>query len=220
MVSVNSGYEEYDLVTHALLDRVNMGNLSVRGAGAPARRQHGAGVGEQKLRIVTPSGHDRRHRMYPTGTGTDTLPSAQPRSGDGYFYFGRGLDMFAVTSSCQQQWTAKFANTASKAYDVAPRAGGGAWATTGDPSTVVEVNTAGQILSQVGGENVHTGLLDLLLGFRSRRREHHRGQLVGTRRHASSRWTAPRRIQSGERVGLALGHQTEALQITNALFVR
>jgi hypothetical protein len=220
MVSVNSGYEEYDLVTHALLNRVNVGNLSVRGAARLPDGNTALGIGDAKLRVVTPSGTTVGTECNLPGTGTDTLRVLNRDPATGYIYFGRGLDMFAVTISCQQQWTAKFANTASKAYDVTPRAGGGAWATTGDPSTVVEVNTAGQIVSQVGGENVHTGLLDFFSGF----------DRVGSNTIAANWWghvaTPPQggphlvEFNPANMLVWRWGTQTEALQITNAAFVR
>jgi hypothetical protein len=54
----------------------------------------------------------------------------------------------------------------TKGYAVWWRDGGGAYATTGDPSTVIEMDTTGRILNTVGGKAMFTAIgLDFFSGF-------------------------------------------------------
>lgn len=165
LVSVNSGYEEYDFVTHALLASVNLGDISVRGAQRLPDGSTVLGIGDAALRVVSPEGATIGAECSLPGSGTDTLRvlSRDPATGD--IYFGRGVDIFAVTLGCQQRWTMTFSDSTSKAYRVLPRSGGGAWAATGYPASVVEVDAVGQVLNEVGGKAQFAGVLDFSSGF-------------------------------------------------------
>jgi hypothetical protein len=220
LVSVDSGYEEYDLSTHELLTRVN-GLTSVRGALRLPDGNTVLGVGDARLRVVTPTGALVGAECNLPGTGDDTLRVLQRDPATGQIYFGRGLDLFAVTTSCQQQWTARLPNAASKAYTVMPKAGGGAWATTGDASTVVELNAAGQVVSQVGGKDVHPNLLDFFSGF----------GIAGSGNIVVANWwghiaTPPQggphlvEFNAQNQLVWRWGTQADARQITNVLVVR
>jgi hypothetical protein len=220
LVSVDSGYEEYDLATHQLLTRVN-GLSGVRGALRLPDGNTVLGVGDARLRVVTPAGALVGAECNLPGTGTDTLRVLERDPATGHIYFGRGLDIFAVTTSCQQQWTARLPDAASKAYTVTPKAGGGAWATTGDASTVVELNAAGQVVKQVGGKAAHPNLLDFLSGF----------DIVESGNIVAANWwghiaTPPQggphlvEFNAQNQLVWRWGTQNEARQITNVLVVR
>ncbi len=165
MISVNTGYQEYDPVTGDRLKNVVLtdGATDIRGA---VRLENGntiLGRGNDKLRTVNPDGATVGAECTLPGAGGDSLRVIN-REGNNLF-LGRLLDLFIVNMTCQQQWTAKLP-AGAKAYSVFPRAGGGVYATSGAPSTIIEYDMAGQIVSQVGGKTEHPGLgLDFFSGF-------------------------------------------------------
>ncbi len=165
MVSVESGYEEYDAVTHELLDRVDVGAISVRGAQRLPDGNTVLGIGDAALRVVDSSGATVGAECNLPGSGDSTLRILSRDAETGFIYYGRGLDVFAVNLNCEQQWTARFPDSGSKAYRVLARPDGGAWATTGDPSSVIEFDSAGRVVSEVGGKSMFPGLVDFFSGF-------------------------------------------------------
>lgn len=221
LVSVESGYEEYDTVSHELLARVDLGAISVRGAQRLPDGNTVLGIGDAKLRVVTPDGQTVGSECDLPGSGSDTLRvlSRDPESGD--IYFGRGTSIFAVTLACEQQWTATFPDASSKAYRVLAREGGGAWAATGYPASVVEVDLAGQVVSEVGGLSEFPGVLDFSSGF----------ELTEGGNVVMANWwghVSPPPEEGPHVVEFDLnnqivwrwGTQAEAVQITNLLLVR
>lgn len=165
MISVNTGYQEYHPVTGERLKNVVLtdGATDIRGA---VRLENGntiLGRGNDKLRTVNPDGATVGAECTLPGAGGDSLRVIN-RDGNNLF-LGRLLDLFIVNMTCQQQWTAKLP-AGAKAYSVFPRVGGGVYATSGAPSTIIEFDMGGQIVDQVGGKAEHPGLgLDFFSGF-------------------------------------------------------
>lgn len=164
LVSVNSGYEEYDFVNHALLASASFGDISVRGAQRLPDGNTAIGYGDATLRIVNPAGDTVSECSLP-GSGGDTLRVLSHDPDSGFIYYGRGLDVFAVNTSCQEQWSATFPDGSSKAYRVLARPGGGAWAATGYPASVIEFDGQSQVVSEVGGLDEFPGVMDFSSGF-------------------------------------------------------
>jgi hypothetical protein len=221
LVSVESGYEEYDFVTHELLVSVDVGNISVRGAQRLPDGNTVLGIGDAKLRVVTPAGATVGTECDLPGAGSDTLRVLSRDAASGNIYFGRGVSMFAVDLDCQQQWTATFADSSSKAYRVLARPGGGAWGATGYPASVVEVDAAGQVLREVGGLDAYPGVLDFSSGF----------ELTGSGKIVIANWwghvvpppqDGPHVVEldAANEIVWRWGTQAEATQITNVLLVR
>ncbi len=165
MVSVNSGYEEYDLVTHERLARVDLGGIGVRGAQRLPDGNTVLGIGDAALRVVSPDGSTVGTECNLPGTGDETLRILTRDADTGLIYYGRGLDIFAVNMDCEQQWTARFPDSGSKAYRVMAHPDGGAWATTGDPSTILLYDASGQVVSELGGRDAFPGIVDFFSGF-------------------------------------------------------
>ncbi len=165
LVSVDDGYEEYDYLDHELLASVSLGPISVRGAHRLADGNTLIAHGDAHLRLVDPSGKTITDDCDLPGTGTENLRilSRDPQSG--LIYYGRGMDIFAVSQDCEQKWTARFSEDPSKAYLVVPRPEGGAYATTGYPGSVVAIDEAGQVVAEWGGKDEHPNLFDFSSGF-------------------------------------------------------
>jgi hypothetical protein len=155
------------------------------------------------------------------GAGNDSLRVLTRDPATGHILLGRLLDLFIVTEGCQQQWTAKLP-AGSKAYSVFPRAGGGVWATTGAPSTVLEYDQGGQILSQVGGKDKHPGIgLDFFSGFERLPN----GNIVAAnwQGHVGEPAEATPHLVEFDPTNKLVwkwGNQTVARQITNTLILR
>jgi hypothetical protein len=131
------------------------------------------------------------------------------------------VNVFAVTIDCQEQWSATFPDSSSKAYRVVPRAGGGAWAATGYPASVVELSDAGQVLNEVGGLDQFPGVLDFSSGF----------DLTAAGNVVIANWwghvTPPPQagphvveLDADNQLVWRWGTQAEATHITNVLLVR
>jgi hypothetical protein len=166
MISVNKGYQEYHPTTgERLVNVVLAATTGVRGAVRLPTGNTLLGVGDNKLRVVDKNGATVGTECTLPGAGSDSLRVLTRDEATGHILLGRLLDLFIVTETCQQQWNAKLPS-GSKAYSVFPRPGGGVWATSGDPATVLEYNQAGQIVSSVGDPAVHADVgLDFFSGF-------------------------------------------------------
>jgi hypothetical protein len=221
MISVNKGYQEYHPITGERLANVSIGTTGVRGA---VRLKNGntiLGVGDNKLRTVDKSGAIVGTECTLPGAGSDSLRVLTLDEATGNILLGRLLDLFIVSQTCQQQWTAKLP-AGSKAYSVFPRAGGGVWATSGAPSTVIEFDQAGQIVSQVGGKDKHPGVgLDFFSGFERLTN----GNIVAANWQghiASPNPTTPHLVEftPDNKLVWKWGNQDLARQITNTLILR
>lgn len=166
MISIDHGYQEYDMITGERLANVRPAGVSgVRGAVRLANGNTILGVGDDKLRTINASGATVGTECTLPGAGGDSLRVINRDPATGHLMLGRLLDLFIVNEQCQQQWTAKLPG-GSKAYSVLVRPEGGVWATSGAPSTVIAYNAQSQIVGQVGGKDAHSGLgLDFFSGF-------------------------------------------------------
>jgi hypothetical protein len=197
------------------------GTTGVRGAVRLPTGNTLLGVGDNKLRIVDKNGATVGQECTLPGAGADSLRVLTRDEATGHILLGRLLDLFIVTENCQQQWNAKLL-TGEKAYSVFPREGGGVWATTGDPATVVEYNQAGQRISQVGGNDAHMGVgLDFFSGFERLAN----GNVVAAnwQGHATTpNPAAPHLVEfdKDNKLVWKWGNQDQARQITNTLILR
>jgi hypothetical protein len=223
MISVNKGYQEYHPVTgERLVNVVLAGTTGVRGA---VRLQNGntiLGVGDDKLRTVDKNGATvGQECTLPGGVRADSLRVLTYDGATGNILLGRLLDLYVVNQTCQQQWNAKLP-AGSKAYSVFPRVGGGVWATSGAPSTVIEYDQGGTIISQVGGKDKHPGIgLDFFSGF----------EMLANGNIVAANWQGhveapaadtPHLVEFDKTNKLVWkwGNQTVARQITNTLILR
>jgi len=76
------------------------------------------------------------------GGGTDLMRVLYRHPTSGQLFSGRGLDLFEISESCQQIWTAKLSDSGSKAYEVVARGGGGVFASTASPAATSSWRTA------------------------------------------------------------------------------
>jgi hypothetical protein len=81
----------------------------------------------------------------------------------GNFWFSKTESIYEVTDQGQAVWDANM-GAGTKGYAVWWREGGGAYATTGDPSTVIEIDGNGTQLAKVGGK-ANFNFLDFFSGF-------------------------------------------------------
>jgi hypothetical protein len=221
MISVNTGYQEYDMADGKRLANVVLtdGASDIRGA---VRLENGntiLGRGNDKLRTVNKDGATVGTECTLPGAGGDSLRVIN-RDGNNLL-LGRLLDLFIVNMQCQQQWTAKLP-AGAKAYSVFPRPGGGVYATSGAPSTVIEFDMGGQIVGQVGGKDVHPGLgLDFFSGF----------EILPNGNFVAANWQGHVAAPAADTPHLVeftpdnklvwkWGNQTLARQITNTLILR
>jgi hypothetical protein len=222
MISVNKGYQEYHPTTgERLVNVVLAGTTGVRGAVRLPTGNTLLGVGDNKLRVVDKNGATVGTECTLPGAGADSLRVLTRDEATGNILLGRLLDIFIVNETCQQQWTAKLP-TGSKAYSVFPRVGGGVWATSGAPSTVIEYDQAGTIVSQLGGKTAHPGIgLDFFSGF----------EILPNGNIVAANWqghveapaaTTPHLVEFDKTNKLVWkwGNQTLARQITNTLILR
>jgi hypothetical protein len=222
MISVNKGYQEYHPVTGERLANVVLaGTTGVRGAVRLPTGNTLLGVGDNKLRVVDKNGATVGQECTLPGAGGDSLRVLTRDEATGNILLGRLLDLFIVNETCQQQWTAKLP-AGSKAYSVFPRVGGGVWATSGAPSTVIEYDQGGTIVSQLGGKTAHPGIgLDFFSGF----------EMLPNGNVVAANWqghveapaaNTPHLVEFDKTNKLVWkwGNQTVARQITNTLILR
>jgi hypothetical protein len=228
MVSVNTGYQEYDMVTgDRLVNVVLAGTTGIRGAVRLPNGNTILGVGDNKLRTVDKNGATVGVECTLPGAGGDSLRVINRDAATGHLLLGRLLDLFVVTDQCQQQWTAKLP-AGSKAYSIFPAMDGaawtdrGVWATSGAPSTVIHFDGAGQIVGQVGGKDVHVGIgLDFFSGFEFLPN----GNIVAANWQghvAAPAENTPHLVEftPANELVWQWGNQTLARQITNTLMLR
>lgn len=165
LVSVDSGYEEYDLSNHALLDSKDLGVTGVRGVQRLPNGNTAVGYGDATLRIVDAGGTTVGQECSLPGSGSETLRVLTYVESEDAIYFGRGTQVFAVGLDCEEKWSATFPDGSSKAYRVIPREGGGAFAATGYPGTIIEFDAAGQVENEVGGLSEFPGVVEFSSGF-------------------------------------------------------
>ena len=82
---------------------------------------------------------------------------------DGTYWLSLTESIFQVSSTGQQLWKGNM-GAGTKGYAVWWRPGGGAYATSGEPATVIEMNGTGAILATTGGRTKFPDL-DFFSGF-------------------------------------------------------
>jgi hypothetical protein len=158
LVSLNTGYAEFDLTDGTNLGKVTNGT-NVTGACRLPDGTTALGA-YPNIKIVSPTGTLVRQFALPTG---DNLRAINRNPADGTFWLSLTESIYEVSDQGQQIWQGNM-GAGTKGYAVWWRAGGGAYATTGEPATVIEMNTAGTILTTVGGRTTFP-ILDFSSGF-------------------------------------------------------
>jgi hypothetical protein len=170
LVSVNNGYVELDLSNGTKLAEVKTQFGNVTGAcrmpdGTTALGVDNAGATgtPAQIRIVNSSGVQSRNFSLPAGAN---LRAINRNPADGHFWLSLTSTVYELSDTGQVLWQAQM-GAGTKGYAVWWRAGGGAYGTTGEPHTIVEINATGQILQTIGqNDPSFEGLkLDFFSGF-------------------------------------------------------
>jgi hypothetical protein len=159
LVSLDKGYGEFDLVDGTRLAFIQ-GFSIISGA---CRLPDGttALANENQIIIVSATGARVRNIPIPAGANLRAI-NRDPATG--HYWFSKDALVYEVTDQGAQVFRANMGATA-KGYAVWWRAGGGAYATTGDPSTVVEIDATGAIIKTIGGKGATWPFLDFFSGF-------------------------------------------------------
>jgi hypothetical protein len=150
MVSVNTGYVEIDLSNGMKLVEVKAQNTTnVTGACRLADGTTALGV-DTKIVIIQPSG-------IPTANGFNLPTGANLRAinldrATGHYWLSKTETVYELSATGQQLWSASM-GAGTKGYAVWWRAGGGVYATTGEPATIVEIDANKQIVATIGGRD-------------------------------------------------------------------
>jgi len=158
LVSINRGYAEFDLTDGMLLAKVQ----SFSGVTGACRLPNGnTALGQYPvIRIVSPTGASVQTINLPSG---DNLRAINRNPANGTYWLSLTNFVYEVSDSGQQMWMGNM-GSGTKGYAVWWRDGGGAYATTGEPATVIEMNQTGTIVSTVGGRTKFP-ILDFFSGF-------------------------------------------------------
>ncbi len=150
LVSVNTGYVEFDLSNGAKLIEVKAQNTSgVTGACRLADGTTALGV-VSKIVIIQASG-------IPTAAGFnlpvgDNLRAINLNRATGEYWLSKTETVYRLSATGQQLWSASM-GAGTKGYAVWWREGGGAYATTGEPAQIVEIDANKQIVATIGGRD-------------------------------------------------------------------
>jgi hypothetical protein len=165
LVSVNTGYVEIDLSNGTkLLEVKAQSTTNVTGACRLADGNTALGV-DTKIVIVQPSG-------VPTANGFNLPVGANLRAinldrATGHYWLSKTETVYELSASGQQLWSASM-GAGTKGYAVWWRPGGGVYATTGEPATIVEIDGNKQIVATIGGRDnpaFNQYALDFFSGF-------------------------------------------------------
>jgi hypothetical protein len=149
MVSVNTGYVELDLSTGSKLLEVKAQNTTnVTGACRLADGTTALGV-DTKIVIVNASGVPTSNFALPAGPNLRAINLDRTT---GHYWLSKTETVYELSAQGQQLWSASM-GAGTKGYAVWWRAGGGVYATTGEPATIVEIDANKQIVSTVGGRD-------------------------------------------------------------------
>jgi hypothetical protein len=149
MVSVNTGYVEFDLSNGMKLLEVKAQNTTnVTGACRLADGTTALGV-DTKISIVNASGVVSSSFNLPTGPN---LRAINLDRATGHYWLSKTETVYELNAQGQQLWSASM-GAGTKGYAVWWRAGGGVYATTGEPATIVEIDANKQIVATIGGRD-------------------------------------------------------------------
>lgn len=162
LVSVNDGYVELDLANGNKLADVTVQFTGVTGACRMPDGQTALGT-NASIRIVNASGVQSRAFNLPAG---NNLRAINRNKDTGDFWLSKTETVYQISDTGQVKWQG-FLGAGTKGYAVWWREGGGAYGTTGEPHTVVEVDGAGQIVQTTGGNAPQFAALklDFFSGF-------------------------------------------------------
>ena len=161
LVSLEKGYGEFDVVDGTLLARV-ANKAGVSGACRMPDGSTALGI-DTAIAVVNATGTELRRIPIPQG---DNLRATNRNPTTGHFWFSKTNLIYDISDTGTITWMGNM-GVNTKGYAVWWRTGGGAYATTGDPSTVIEMDTTGAILNTVGGKAkfASTLALDFFSGF-------------------------------------------------------
>jgi hypothetical protein len=148
LVSLERGFGEFDIVDGAPLVKVSS-KSSISGACRLADGTTALG-NDNTIIIVNSTGTEIRRFAIPAG---DNLRAINRNPVTGHYWFSKTQIVYEVTDTGAVVWMADM-GAGTKGYAVWWRDGGGAYATTGDPSTVVELDMMKNIVSTVGGKTM------------------------------------------------------------------
>jgi putative hemolysin len=160
LVSLEKGFGEFDFKDGTSLVKVS-NKSSISGA---CRLPDGTTAlgNDNTIIVVNSTGTEIRRFAIPAG---DNLRAINRNPVTGHYWFTKTTVVYEVTDTGTVTWMADM-GAGTKGYAVWWRDGGGAYATTGDPSTVVELGPDKQILNTVGGKAMFTSIgLDFFSGF-------------------------------------------------------
>lgn len=222
LVSLNKGYGEFDVVDGKSLTKV-LQYTGVTGAcRIPADGTTALGTNDL-IRIVSATGSSVRTFALPAGPELRAI-NRNPTTGN--FWFSKTESIYEVTAQGAQVWTANL-GAGAKGYAVWWRTGGGAYATTGDPSTVIELNAAGSPVNQVGTKAAFP-FLDFFSGFVRLANGNyvvanwlgHLAQPAGDTPHIVELTSQDTALLPKNSLVWKWGNQTLARQITNVFVIR
>jgi hypothetical protein len=162
LVSVNKGFEEYDTTDGTKVATVLTQTGGVTGACRLPDGTTALGM-LTIIKIVSPTGTAVRQFNLPVGP---ELRAINRNPADGHFWFSKMEYIYETDDQGNQLWKG-YMGVGTKGYAVWWREGGGAYATTGEPASVVEVigpTNMTTIKSTVGGQTVFP-FLDFFSGF-------------------------------------------------------
>ncbi len=218
LVSLNTGYGEFDLTDGKKLAEVK-GYTGVTGACRLPDGTTALGT-NNTMQIVSAGGAKVRDFALPAGADLRSI-NRHPTTGN--FWLSKTQLIFEVSDTGQVLWQANM-GAGTKGYAVWWREGGGAYGTTGDPSTVIEIDKDKQIVSQVGGKASQLPLkLDFFSGFvRLASGNYVVANWTGHLNDAVVDDTYPHVIEltPANKVIWKWGTQAEARQITNVYVLR
>jgi hypothetical protein len=159
LVSTNAGFDELDLVDGTIL-RQQGGFTNVTSANRLPDDSTALGIVDN-ITFVDAAGAVIRTLPLPAGPDLRAI-NRNPK--DGHFWFSKRENIFEIDGDTGAVLWQAFMGVGTKGYAVLWRKHGGAYATTGDPSTVIEMDPAGQIVNTVGGKATFP-FLDFFSGF-------------------------------------------------------
>jgi hypothetical protein len=149
MVSVNTGYVEIDLSNGTKLLEVKAQNTTnVTGACRLADGTTALGV-DTKIVIINASGVPATSFNLPVGAN---LRAINLDRATGHYWLSKTETVYELNAQGQQVWSASM-GAGTKGYAVWWREGGGAYGTTGEPATIVEIDANKQIVATIGGRD-------------------------------------------------------------------
>jgi hypothetical protein len=166
LASLNKGFAEFDTTDGTKLVSVLTQTGNVTGACRLPDGSTALGMGSNVppiIRIVSSTGATLRQFNIPTG---GELRAINRNPADGHFWFSKTETIYETDDQGNQLWQG-YMGVGTKGYAVWWREGGGAYATTGEPASIVEVNNVGvqgTVVNTTGGQTVFP-FLDFFSGF-------------------------------------------------------